>query len=143
MLKKFCRCGKLIPQTLKMCAECQSKLEKRDKIINQEIYRRYKANRTDIKEQRFYVSKDWIFTRYTVKKRDHGLCKLCESKNKISYVDNVHHIEELKENWSKRTSLDNLICLCNRCHYYVHKKYKTNEAAKKEMQEKLRSLIKG
>ncbi|WP_432291574.1 HNH endonuclease [Clostridium baratii] len=143
MLRKFCRCGKLIPQTLKMCEECQYKLDRRDKIVNKETYRRYKANRTDIKEQRFYVSKEWIFTRDTVKKRDYGLCKLCERKNKISYVDNVHHIEELKDNWSKRTNLDNLICLCNRCHYYVHKKYKTNEAAKKEMQEKLKELLKG
>ena len=141
MLKKFCRCGKLIPQSLKVCNECQAKIDARSKTLNKETYKRYKAKRIDLKEQRFYSNRDWLFTRDTVRKRDKYLCKLCESNNKISYVDTVHHIVELKEDWSKRTSLDNLICLCSRCHYYVHKKYNKDFKSKKEMQEKLRSLI--
>ena len=141
MLKKFCRCGRLIPQSLKVCEECQAKIDLRSKKVNKEIYKRYKSKRTDIKEQRFYSNRDWIFTRETVRKRDKYLCKLCESNNKISYVDTVHHIVELKEDWSKRTNLDNLICLCNRCHYYVHKKYNKDSKSKKEMQEKLKDLI--
>lgn len=141
MLRKFCRCGKLISQQFKMCEECQDKLERRNKIVNKDIYKRYKSNRTDNKEQKFYVSKEWIFTREVVKQRDHGLCKLCESKKKISFVNNVHHIEELKESWSNRTNMNNLICLCNRCHFYVHKKYKKGLNDKKKMQQELRDLL--
>lgn len=141
MLKKFCRCGKLIPQSLKVCKECQAKIDLRSKKVNKEIYKRYKNKRTDIREQRFYSNRDWLFTRDAVRKRDKYLCKLCESNNKISYVDTVHHIVELKEDWSKRTNLDNLICLCNRCHFYVHKKYNKDSKTKKEMQEKLKDLV--
>ncbi len=144
MLRKFCRCGKIISQEFKMCPECQAKYDNRIKTVdNKEAYKRYKANRKDFKEQKFYSSREWIFTRDVVKQRDNGICKLCESKDKLSFVDNVHHIEELKDNWSKRTNMDNLICLCDRCHYYVHKKYKKSIADKKEMQEKLRELLKG
>lgn len=141
MLRKFCRCGKIIPQSMKRCPECQSKYDKRITLNNREAYKRYKSKRTDSKEQKFYLSKEWIFTRETVKQRDRGLCMLCDSNNKLSFVDNVHHIEELKDNWSKRTSMDNLICLCDRCHYYVHKKYKKSPKDKEAMQQKLRDIL--
>lgn len=144
MIKKFCKCGKIISQELKMCTECQTKYDlKINKEINKAAYKKYKANRKDLKEQRFYSSSEWIFTRDVVKQRDHGFCKLCESKNTLSFVDSVHHIEEIKDNWSKRTNMDNLICLCDRCHYYVHKKYNKSITDKKMMQDKLRELVKG
>lgn len=144
MLRKFCRCGVLIPQGKKMCEKCEEKFNIRNRFneSNKEAYRRYKANRTDTKEQSFYSSRDWIFTREAIKKRDKGLCLLCLSKDKISYVDNVHHIEELKEAWSLRLSMSNLVCLCKRCHYYVHLKYKRSEEDKVEVKKKLKELIK-
>lgn len=141
MLRKFCRCGKIISQEFKMCPECQEKFDRRTKVTNKEIYKRYANNRTDVKEQKFYKSKEWLFTKEVAKQRDHGVCMLCDSKNKLSFVDNVHHIIELKEDWSKRTSLDNLICLCDRCHFYVHKKYKKSQADKEKMQQELKSII--
>lgn len=135
MLKKFCRCGKIISQDIKMCKECESKLDK----DNKKSYRNYKKRRTDNNEQAFYNrNKDWEFTRESVKNRDDGMCRLCETK----HSDVVHHIEPLKEAWSLRFNMDNLICLCNRCHYYVHKKYDKNNKSKKEMQEKLKDIVK-
>lgn len=142
MLKKFCRCGKIISQEFKMCSECQSKEEDRLKISNKNIYKKYKSNRTDFKEQKFYTSKDWKLTREVVKQRDKGLCKLCEDKSKINFADTVHHIEPLKDCWGKRFSSSNLICLCNRCHFYVHKKYDKSNDSKVEMQVKLQRIIK-
>lgn len=134
MLKKFCRCGKIISQDIKMCNECEAKFNKDKK----KSYKTYKTRRTDTKEQSIYSNnKDWKLTRKAVMNRDNGMCKLCENK----HSDVVHHIEPLKESWSKRFNMSNLICLCNRCHYYVHKKYDKEYKSKVEMQDKLSKLI--
>ncbi|MGL4739357.1 MAG: HNH endonuclease [Sarcina sp.] len=141
MLKKFCRCGKLIPQEIKWCDECKIKYEYKKRNSNKEAYRKYKANRTDTKEQLFYVSDEWKFTRDSIKNRDKGVCVLCDSKGKGNFIDNVHHIKELKDAWELRCSFGNLISLCSRCHYYVHLKYKRSDEEKKQMQQTLLDLI--
>ncbi|WP_092921302.1 HNH endonuclease [Romboutsia hominis] len=133
MLKKFCRCGKIITQDIKMCNDC----EKRFSAEKKKSYKDYRKRRNDLIEQKFYRSDDWIFTRDSVKQRDDGMCKLCERK----HSDVVHHIEPLKEAWSLRFNIDNLICLCNRCHYYVHKKYDKGGSVESQMKSKLTSLI--
>lgn len=140
MFYKFCKCGKKIPQSIQRCSECEAKLGYRKR----ESYKDYKSKRTDTKEQRFYNNnnKDWTITRQAVINRDDGLCLLCEENNKHNYVDEVHHIIELKEDWSRRYDMNNLVSLCKRCHFYVHKKYRQDSKSKKEMQEKLKYLIK-
>ncbi|PAE58568.1 HNH endonuclease, partial [Bacillus licheniformis] len=35
-------------------------------------------------------------------------------------ADMVHHIVEVKQDWSKRLDLSNLESLCNACHNKVH-----------------------
>ncbi|WP_297439080.1 HNH endonuclease [uncultured Clostridium sp.] len=141
MLKKFCRCQKIIPQEMKICDECKKKFEYKKKIQDKETYQKYKGKRTDDKEQKFYKTQNWVFTRDVVKARDKGICRLCDSKGKLSFVNNVHHIEELKDTWELRTSMSNLICLCDRCHFYVHKKYKMSNEDKIAMQTKLREIM--
>lgn len=140
MFKKICRCGKIIPQDIPRCSECEAKLTNR----NRQGYKDYKNKRTDIKEQKFYSKSNqaWTITKEAVKARDKGLCLLCDSKGDDGYVDDVHHIIELKEDWSRRFDMSNLICLCKRCHFYVHKKYRKDSKSKKEMQDKLKELIK-
>ncbi|WIF94304.1 HNH endonuclease [Caminicella sporogenes] len=138
-LKKLCnRCQKnIIDMSQKYCSECEKIVEDERK----ERYKRYNQSRTDVKEQKFYQSKEWKHVREIVKSRDKGLCLLCLSEKKINYCDTVHHIEELKVNWNKRLDLDNLICLCESCHQYVHRQYSISEKEKKEMQGKLKKLI--
>ncbi|MEG0180759.1 MAG: hypothetical protein RR657_02620 [Peptostreptococcaceae bacterium] len=72
MLKKFCRCGKIISQDIKMCSDCESKFNKQQK----KVYTDYRSRRKDAKEQALYRSSEWILTRDTVKQRDFGMCKL-------------------------------------------------------------------
>ncbi|AAO36630.1 HNH endonuclease (endogenous virus) [Clostridium phage phiCTC2B] len=134
MLYKLCRCGKVLDYTQKYCNDCSKKFEEQ----NRERYRHYKKNRKDKKEQRFYVSKEWTIIRDTVKQRDRGLCKLCLSKCNITYMDTVHHIEELKDCWDKRLDPGNLISLCESCHQKVHEEYKNN---KLDIQKELEKLI--
>lgn len=136
-LKKFCRCGKIIPQELKMCKECQEKIDR----SNKKAYKDYKKNRRDIKEQKFYCSKEWIITRDTVKQRDKGLCKVCLSKGNIVYTDTIHHIEPLKEEWSKRLCMSNLISVCDRCHKRIHREYEKSIDCKIDEQKKLAELV--
>lgn len=136
-LKKTCPgCGKVISYNSSRCEECSKKYEEHTK----QRYKQYKSNRTDLKEQRFYVTKSWSITRDTIKVRDKGLCKLCLSKGDITYMNTVHHIEELKDCWDKRLDADNLISLCEGCHQLVHEGYKTN---KLDIQRELRNLIQG
>lgn len=138
-LKKFCGCGRIISQSEKYCSICVEKytMDKKKTYIN------YKHRRKDDREQKFYCSEVWRITRDTIRLRDKGTCQVCKSNGKRGLIDHVHHIIELKENWFLRTAQSNLIGLCDRCHYYVHRKYKINEKSKKEVQDELLRLIKG
>lgn len=49
------RCGKTVEQGQRYCSECKKYFNERDT----EHRREYKKNRTDIKEQRLYTSRDW------------------------------------------------------------------------------------
>ena len=51
MLLKSCRCGKLIPQSMKMCEECEHRQQSRHMIYNN--------TRRDERAAEFYVSKEW------------------------------------------------------------------------------------
>ena len=64
---------------------------------------------------------------------------MCLDKNELNNSGTIHHIEELKDNWSKRFDKDNLISLCESCHQKVHRKYLSN---KEEIQHELKVLIK-
>ena len=51
MLLKSCRCGKLIPQSMKMCEECEQRQQSRHMIYNN--------TRRDERAAEFYISKEW------------------------------------------------------------------------------------
>ncbi len=132
-MKKFCSmCNKnLIDIKERYCNICKDKVSTRHSI--------YKKDRKDTKEQKFYSSKNWIKVRDIIKNLDNNLCLVCLDNNELNNMDTVHHIEELKEDWSRRFDKDNLISLCESCHQKIHKKYLTN---KLETQHNLRALIK-
>ena len=57
-----------------------------------------------------------------------GLCLMCYFKYKILTIANVvHHIVELKEDYTKRLDEDNLITLCHSCHNILHGNYTDKE----------------
>ena len=65
--------------------------------------------------QAFYSSEAWLKVLTKVRRRDKYCCQRCGSGEEI----HVHHIvsfavEEL------RAELDNLVLLCQECHYWVH-----------------------
>ncbi|KHO62681.1 HNH endonuclease [Thermoanaerobacter sp. YS13] len=70
----------------------------------------------------FYKSDEWERVKTQALIRDKGLCQLCLKKGIIKTADVVHHIVPLKEDWSKRFDLDNLVSLCHECHNKLHSK---------------------
>lgn len=133
-LKKTClKCGTLINYDKKYCSKCLEK-NKIEKKQDNKFYDKYYR---DKRSTEFYHSKSWLGVREDIKARDTGLCKLCLLNKKIKYMDMVHHIIEVKEDYSKRLDKDNLICLCNSCHEWVHRQYK-NVKQKEKVVELLR-----
>ncbi len=132
-MKKICpRCNiRLVSISKKYCEICEAKVNNRHK--------EYKRYRTDDKEQHFYSDSVWIRKRNKIKFIDNGYCLACLDKHDIKSMDTVHHIVELKEDWSKRLEDDNLISLCESCHQVVHNKYKTSD--KKQTQNELRAIL--
>ena len=131
-LNKLCRCGRTIPYNADSCENCSG--------YKREVYKQYNNRRTDKKEVAFYNSNEWKVVRVVVKDREYGLCKVCQAKEDISYVQTVHHIEELKECWDKRLDIENLIGLCESCHQDIHQEYKKKNKSK--VKEWLRELAK-
>lgn len=137
MLLKSCRCGKLIPQTLKMCEECERRQQSR--------YIVYNDTRRDKRAAEFYLSREWralrpvimsvygyvdIYALYV----QHELKTLTES-------DPIHHIIELEEDWEQRLNPTNLIPLKHETHSIITALYKQSKASMKATQTQLRSLI--
>lgn len=56
-------------------------------------------------------------------------------------ADTVHHIVPLKEDWNRRADPDNLISLSAVSHAEIEQAYKTDEETKREMQNRLRAMI--
>ena len=80
----------------------------------------YDRHQRDRRATAFYRSKEWLATRQAVLVRDHGLCQECLRQGRITKADTVHHIVELREDWSRRLDPANLISLCSACHNVVH-----------------------
>lgn len=114
MIMKYCtKCGTLMQYNGKsLCAVCQQKREEqrkayrnkeKDKIYNQ----KYRNKKTD----KFYHSKEWKNLSRAILAKANYQCALC---GKLAVE--VHHIEEVADNWEKRFDIDNLMPLCTSCH---------------------------
>ena len=137
MLLKRCRCGKLVPQSMKMCEECERKQRSRHVIYNT----RYRDKRA----AEFYVSKEWRALRPVIMRIydyvdiyalyiQHELKTLKES-------DPVHHIIELDEDWDQRLNPMNLIPLKNETHNAITALYKRSREDMRATQKQLNLLI--
>lgn len=138
-LIKYCsKCNIQIPYGCTMCEQCEDKYLNRLRSGSKQRYKDYNHNKRDIVTQAFYNSKEWKQAREAAKIRDKGLCRLCYSLGKINYIDNVHHIEPIKESPDLKTDINNLICLCNQCHKQTHNKYDRQD---KQIKKKLKNII--
>ena len=129
-LLKLCRCGKKIPNTLKMCCECEGRQQDR----RRESDRKYDKTRRDKKSKDFYNSSSWDKTRVFVLNKYNGLDLYEYYVNHcIVYAQTVHHIIELRENWSRRHDIENLIPLTNSNHKRIHLMYLNDKEATQKL----------
>lgn len=89
------------------------------------------------KTKELYKGKYWSKLRAMALNRDNHLCQMCLRKGKVTTADLVHHIIYVKSNFSKALDLDNLMCVCSKCHNKIHardeKEIFTNESIKKNI----------
>lgn len=137
MLLKSCRCGKLIPQSIKMCEECERRQQSRYVIYNN--------TRRDQRAAEFYLSKEWRALRPVIMSVyghvDIYALYILDELKILDGSDPVHHIIELEEDWEQRLNPLNLIPLKHETHSTITALYKQSSASKKATQERLRSLI--
>lgn len=68
----------------------------------------------------FYKSTAWTKLRKVALRRDEWICQDCNAEGVITVAEEVHHIIETKDDWSKRLDLNNLISLCRLHHDKRH-----------------------
>ena len=130
-LNKFCcRCDKIIQRRDKYCKECQEEIDRKSKERfeaylryrkatgkDKEAYRKYRTNRPDAEYQAFYSSKEWKSKRDKIMAKFKYIDLYAYYKNKqIIQASLVHHIHEIKEDYSERLSEDRKSTRLNSSH---------------------------
>ena len=124
MPKKIClgsRCNNLVEMKDRYCPSCA----KGKAIEKQEHNKKYDQLVRDPKIVKFYHSRPWKITREYILVRDNFLCQHCLKMDppQITSAELVHHIIELKEDWSMRIATTNLVSVCKACHNAIDHKY--------------------
>ncbi|SDY69138.1 HNH endonuclease [Thermoactinomyces sp. DSM 45892] len=86
-----------------------------------EKYKYYDQWIRDPQTKQFYQSVAWKRLRDQALRRDDYLCQVCLSGDRYTTAETVHHVIEVKRDWSKRLELNNLQSVCNACHNKIHK----------------------
>lgn len=137
MLLKSCKCGRLIPQSMKMCETCEQRQQEQPSR-----HTVYNNTRRDARAAAFYLSKEWRKMRECIISVYDGidiyaLYVECE----ILSCEPVHHIIELEEDWEQRLNPLNLIPLNQRTHNTITALYKKSKESMRATQTQIRALI--
>lgn len=136
--KKYCaRCGcdRLIDATKTFC-EVHTK-------TNAERNAEYDRTQRDRKAKAFYNSTEWKTARAAVLTRDAGIdIYIYMTEHRVVPATMVHHIVELREDYSKRSTPSNLISISETTHEGVIRKAYSKPDTKRKMQQELREIVK-
>lgn len=126
-------CGNKVPYGTKCSCEDKARADK---------YKLYKSKRDDIREQRFYSSKLWKNCRDTISSHQLGLDLIEWSKgNEDIKAERYHHIIEVKDDWSLRLDIGNIIGLTQQNHMKVHKLMEKSLKDKLKVQKYLKEIL--
>jgi len=88
--------------------------------IKKQRYKDYDNKSRDKQSADFYNSPAWRRLR-KMKMQQNPLCERCyKDAGRIIPATIVHHRVEVKQDWSRRLSMDNLISVCDSCHAHIH-----------------------
>lgn len=131
MIIKLCaKCGQTIQYPKRYCDSCQDIVNKRNQERKKEYNKRYDQDR-DPNTVAFYNSDEWKGLRdYKLQQVDYK-CEECMEQFKagkiplrwVRFAEEVHHLEEVKDNWSRRLDYTNLLALCHIHHNHKHGRY--------------------
>ena len=125
---KLCRCGRKISIDKDTCEHCTSRHSRYDKDRSRDISKFYKSHR-------------WtVLSKIVRTQANHVDLYQLHINNKIIPCDMVHHIVPVKDDWSKRYDIDNLIPLSNATHEYIEQTYARGQREKIEMQRVLLAI---
>jgi 5-methylcytosine-specific restriction enzyme A len=97
-----------------------------DQVMTQELIQFIRED----KLMKFYKSREWRTLRLEALRRDNNECQMCKDQGKYHKAECVHHIKEVKDYPMLALTLDNLMCLCNKCHNKVHDRLSIREKKK-------------
>lgn len=134
---KYCNhqgCNTLVPQGTLYC-----KAHTRTRAEANKEYDKYTR---DKKRKSFYSSAEWKSAKTLARIRDNGIdVYLFVTTGEVVAADVVHHIVELKEDYSKRIDLSNLISVSSATHEGPIKAAYADPVKRKQMQQELRECI--
>ena len=124
-----------------VCNRCRARYPRGGKCPNgcfgrakKERNRLYDREERDNKYSRFYQSAEWKRVRDKARYDCNGLDVFAYVLNKEwKHGRIVHHIVEIKEDWSKRLDEDNLILLADDTHEQIHQMYRDNRERTQEL----------
>lgn len=125
MLTKFCpKCNAIIPITERFCPAHS----------DAQRHKEYNEVRRDKEAQAFYESDEWKLTKLIVHGKYKGLCLYSLFiDQQIRQADAVHHIVPLREDWSLRVDIGNLIPLTTSAHSLIEQMYKQDKAKAQDL----------
>ncbi len=117
---KYNGCNRLARSTYCDIHTKEIDLKRQDRRINTDrSYNRARYSR-DRQSYMFYHSDEWQALRREALVRDNALCQDCKQVGIVTPAVEVHHIVPIKQEWNRRYSIDNLLCLCKECHNKRH-----------------------
>lgn len=142
MPKKICSfsdCHRVIPGNEKYCEEHKKAYEEVKALKNRRYDTKVRHDR-DKQYTMFYHSKEWEALRAYVLATYKGLDLFAYFiENTITPASTGHHIVEIKDDWSLRLTIDNIIPVSDVSHKKIHAMYSKD---KKKTQNLLRNLLK-
>lgn len=80
----------------------------------------------------FYISTSWKKKRLEILERDKNECQICKSKGLAEKADTVHHIKYLRRHPELALDDDNLMSVCDSCHWDIHHKVELKKQLNEE-----------
>lgn len=119
----------------KRCSRCNKRLLSGTKCdCLKERHREYDKLYRDKKSDAFYHSDEWKLTRIKVLDLDKAIDVYIYMKSgDVVLADAVHHIDPLKDNWSRRCDVENLISLSTETHSMIEKMYENDKDSTMKM----------
>lgn len=124
----------------KRCSRCGKRIEAGTTCqCLKDRHKEYDKYSRDRLSKQYYNSREWEAVREHVLQLDEGIdVYVYMTQGIVIRADTVHHIVPLRENWSLRNNVNNLISLNHDTHSMIEQQYRKN---KNEMQEELKAMV--